>query len=452
MRGRGFKNKTNIFFGSIYALFRAGYLLLLIILIWILSLILVFVLVYGDLWLLHYMAIYNYLKSLLRSALGAIFVTFYLNVVFLMLSLFLSGVLTLVLSVLLFKRKHAMERVGNSYVLFYTPQPTQITPVPLRVAPIPITKPIVVAPSSLRGDRQYLERVLSRVLTYENSPFIKFNRYLIYFIISLGSFLLAPEALYQSLSVSKYIIASTWFWLTLLLALFIASRILDKWARVARKFVSAVAGDKDVYDVLRNILSQSDLRNPLASLEAPGMNYLTRNMLKFPERALAGDWAHYIPLIFFMIPWLLISSLFWTLTSAILFKVSNPYILTIIYLTSLSSTTIVSYLLALIIRPFVSRYVGVDPLKASAWVSSSFVAVASILYPLVVFVNPLFTFAIALATLAVSVIASWTFTEDWGKAVEVGVIAWLIMIAVVALVGYIAVVKVGLWRLLWGSI
>jgi hypothetical protein len=447
MRGRGFKNKTNIFFGSIYALFRAGYLLLLIILIWILSLILVFVLIYGDLWLLHYMAIYNYLKSLLRSALGAIFVTFYLNVVFLMLSLLLSDVLTLILSVLLFKRKHAMERVGNSYVLFYALQPVQIS-----VVPIPITKPIVVAPSSLRGDRQYLERVLSRVLTYENSPFIKFNRYLIYFIISLGSFLLAPEALYRSLSVSKYIIASTWFWLTLLLALFITSRILDKWVRAARKFVSAVAGDKDVYDVLRNILSQSDLRNPLASLEAPGMNYLTRNMLKSPERALAGDWAHYIPLIFFMIPWLLISSLFWTLTSAILFKVSNPYILTIIYLASLSSTTIVSYLLALIIKPFVSRYVGVDPLRVSAWVSSSFVAVASILYPLVVFVNPLFTFAIALATLVTSIITSWTFTEDWGKAVEVGVIAWLIMIALVALVGYIAMVKVGLWRLLWGSI
>jgi hypothetical protein len=73
---------------------------------------------------------------------------------------------------------------------------------------------------------------------------------------------------------------------------------LNKWARVARKFVSAAAGDKDIYDVLRNILSQSDLRNPLASLEAPGVNYLTRNMLKFPERALAGDWAHYIPLIF----------------------------------------------------------------------------------------------------------------------------------------------------------
>jgi len=167
---------------------------------------------------------------------------------------------------------------------------------------------------------------------------------------------------------------------------------------------------------------------------------------------LAGDWAHYIPLIFFMIPWLLISSLFWTLTSAILFKVSNPYILTIIYLASLSSTTIVSYLLALIVRPVVSGYVGVDPLKASAWISSSFVAVASILYPLVIFVNPFFAFAIALATLAVSVIASWTFTEDWGEAVELGVIVWLIMITVVALVGYIAVVKVGLWRLLWGLI
>jgi|GEM_PF-2156824 len=393
------------------------------------------------------MAIYNYLKSLLGSALGAIFITFYINVVFLMLSLLLADVLTLVLSVLLFKRKHAMERIGNSYVLFYALQPVQIS-----VVPIPITKPIVVAPLNLRGDRQYLERVLSHVLTYENSPFIKFNRYLIYFIISFGSFLLAPETLYQSLSVSKYIIASTWFWLTLLLALFITSQILNKWARVARKFVSAAAGDKDIYDVLRNILSQSDLRNPLASLEAPGVNYLTRNMLKFPERALAGDWAHYIPLIFFMIPWLLISSLFWTLTSAILFKVSNPYILTIIYLASLSSTTIVSYLLALIVRPVVSGYVGVDPLKASAWISSSFVAVASILYPLVIFVNPFFAFAIALATLAVSVIASWTFTEDWGEAVELGVIVWLIMITVVALVGYIAVVKVGLWRLLWGLI
>jgi len=243
--------------------------------------------------LLHYMAIYNYLKSLLGSALGAIFITFYINVVFLMLSLLLADVLTLVLSVLLFKRKHAMERIGNSYVLFYALQPVQIS-----VVPIPITKPIVVAPLNLRGDRQYLERVLSHVLTYENSPFIKFNRYLIYFIISFGSFLLAPETLYQSLSVSKYIIASTWFWLTLLLALFITSQILNKWARVARKFVSAAAGDKDIYDVLRNILSQSDLRNPLASLEAPGVNYLTRNMLKFPERALAGDWAHYIPLIF----------------------------------------------------------------------------------------------------------------------------------------------------------
>ncbi|MFP3160819.1 MAG: hypothetical protein RXQ95_05220 [Vulcanisaeta sp.] len=223
-----------------------------------------------------------------------------------MLSLLLSDVLTLVLSVLLFKRKHAMERIGNSYVLFYALQPVQIS-----VVPISITKPIVVAPLNLRGDRQYLERVLSHVLTYENSPFIKFNRYLIYFIISFGSFLLAPETLYQSLSVSKYIIASTWFWLTLLLALFITSQIprrfngattmglvLNKWARVARKFVSAAAGDKDIYDVLRNILSQSDLRNPLASLEAPGVNYLTRNMLKFPERALAGDWAHYIPLIF----------------------------------------------------------------------------------------------------------------------------------------------------------
>ncbi|KUO80827.1 MAG: hypothetical protein AT718_10380 [Vulcanisaeta sp. JCHS_4] len=130
------------------------------------------------------MAIYNYLKSLLGSALGAIFITFYINVVFLMLSLLLADVLTLVLSVLLFKRKHAMERIGNSYVLFYALQPVQIS-----VVPIPITKPIVVAPLNLRGDRQYLERVLSHVLTYENSPFIKFNRYLIYFIISFGSFL-----------------------------------------------------------------------------------------------------------------------------------------------------------------------------------------------------------------------------------------------------------------------
>jgi len=167
---------------------------------------------------------------------------------------------------------------------------------------------------------------------------------------------------------------------------------------------------------------------------------------------LVRDWTSYTPVVVFMLPWLLPSSSISTIMVSVLLKPVSPYFPIITYLVLLASSTLVSYLLALIVRPFVSGYVGVDPLRVSAWVSSSFVAFASILYPLVVFVNPFFVFAIALATLAVSVIASWTFTEDWGKAVEVGVIAWLIMIAVVALVGYIAMVKVGLWRLLWGLI
>ncbi len=339
-----------------------------------------------------------------------------------------------------------------------------------------LVRPVIVIPWRVRDDTALLRRVLNHEFEHAKSSLIKTLIFVSALSLSLGMCTTIPLGVPSNNIPPRFnsLAFAIVFFITGTLIPLMTWFLIEYYVRIPEELrvMSRLIkrGDEDSYRELHNLVS--GMSKILSRLSSGGISdkllkyYLVAVLLfvglggvpSDPAKVdsyvndLVRDWTSHTPVVLFMLPWLLPSSSISTIMVSVLLRPVSPYFPIITYLVLLASSTLVSYLLALIIRPFVSGYVGVDPLRASAWVSSSFVAVASILYPLVVFVNPLFTFAIALATLAVSVIASWTFTEDWGKAVEVGVIAWLIMIAVVALVGYIAVVKVGLWRLLWGLI
>jgi len=435
------------------------------------------------LWVLFYKAVYDYFCSLGFASFGATFITAYLATVSLMAVTVLSHDLDNVIYARLRARRGDVVRfMDGAYVVYARDQHhaenaymnikdairdfIRSTPRTYKA----LVRPVIVIPWRVRDDTVLLRRVLDHEFEHAKSPFLKTLIYVSALSFSLATCTGIPLSILSS-SIS---VLNNFTFIVIIAFIVTTSLLIDYVVRIPEELrvVSRLIkrGDEDYYRELHNLVSGMSMY--LSRLSSGG---ILSKLLKYyfvaflPFEGLGGvpsgsakvdsyvhdlvrDWTSHTPIVVFMLPWLLPSSSILTIMVSALLRPVSPYFPIITYLVLLASSTLVSYLLALIIRPFVSRYVGVDPLKASAWVSSSFVAVASILYPLVVFVNPFFTFAIALATLAVSVIASWTFTEDWGKAVEVGVIAWLIMIAVVALVGYIAVVKVGLWRLLWGSI
>jgi len=435
------------------------------------------------LWVLFYKAVYDYFCSLGFASFGATFITAYLATVSLMAVTVLSHDLDNVIYARLRARRGDVVRfMDGAYVVYARDQHhaenaymnikdairdfIRSTPRTYKA----LVRPVIVIPWRVRDDTVLLRRVLDHEFEHAKSPFLKTLIYVSALSFSLATCTGIPLSILSS-SIS---VLNNFTFIVIIAFIVTTSLLIDYVVRIPEELrvVSRLIkrGDEDSYRELRNLVS--GMSKILSRLSSGG---ISDKLLKYylvavlPFEGLGGvpsdpakvdsyvhglvrDWISHTPVVLLMLPWLLPSSSILTIMVSVLLRPVSPYFPIITYLVLLASSTLVSYLLALIIRPFVSRYVGVDPLRASAWVSSSFVAVASILYPLVVFVNPLFTFAIALATLAVSVIASWTFTEDWGKAVEVGVIAWLIMIAVVALVGYIAMVKVGLWRLLWGSI
>jgi len=433
-----------------------------------------FVLLTFVLWYLFYKAVYDYFCSLGYASFSAAFITAYLAMVSLMAAVILSRELANVVYVRLRAGWGDVVRfMDGAYVVYVRDQYYVGVPGTLNaymdIRDIPRTlkalvRPVIIVPWRVRDDTALLRRVLDHEFEHAKSPLLKTLIFVSALSFSLGMYYGVLNI--PVLNSLAFVIIGIIPLITSLLIEFVMV-FLDEF-RVASRLIKR--GDEDSYRGLHNLVSGMSMY--LSRLSSGG---ILSKLLKYyfvaflPFVGLGGvpsgsakvdsyvhglvrDWTSHTPVVVFMLPWLLPSSSISTIMVSVLLRPVSPYFPIITYLVLLASSTLVSYLLALIIRPFVSRYVGVDPLRASAWVSSSFVAVASILYPLVVFVNPFFTFAIALATLAVSVIASWTFTEDWGKAVEVGVIAWLIMIAVVALVGYIAMVKVGLWRLLWGSI
>ena len=435
------------------------------------------------LWDLFYKVVYDYFRSLGFASFGAAFITAYFAMVSLMVVVILSHELANVVYVRLRARWGDVVRFMDGAYVVYTRDQYHVDAPGSLIALIQryymdsymdiprtlkaLVRPVIIVPWRVRDDMALLRRVLDHEFKHAKSPLLKT---LIY--VSALSFSLAMY--YGILSVLNIPVLNSLAFVIIGIIPLITSLLIDfimvflDEFRVTSHLIKNGYGDS--YRELHNLVS--GMSKFLSRLSSGGIfsKFLKYYFVAFlPFVGLGGvpsgsakvdsyvndlvrDWTSHTPIVVFMLPWLLPSSSISTIMVSVLLSPVSPYFPIITYLVLLVSSTLVSYLLALIIRPFVSRYVGVDPLKASAWISSSFVAVASILYPLVVFVNPFFTFAIALATLAVSVIASWTFTEDWGKAVEVGVIAWLIMIAVVALVGYIAVVKVGLWRLLWGSI
>jgi len=439
-----------------------------------------FVLLTLVLWGLFYKAVYDYFCSLGFASFGAAFITAYLAMVSFMAVDILSRELANVIYVRMRAKWGDVVRfMDGAYVVYTKDQHHVDAPrtlnayMDIRANPRTLKaliRPVIIVPWMVRDDTALLRRVLDHEFEHAKSSLIKT---LIY--VSALSFSLAMYVgiLLGILSSSVSVLNS--FTLIIIGIIPLITSLLIEFVMVFLDELRVVSrltkrGDEDYYRELHNLVSGMSMY--LSRLSSGG---ILNKLLKYyfvaflPFEGLGGvpsdpakvdsyvhdlvrDWTSHTPVVVFMLPWLLPSSLILTIMVSVLLKPVNPYFPIITYLVLLASSTLISYLLALIIRLVVSGYVGVDPLKASAWISSSFVAVASILYPLVIFVNPFFAFAIALATLAVSVIASWTFTEDWGKAVEVGVIAWLIMIAVVALVGYIAMVKVGLWRLLWGSI
>jgi hypothetical protein len=436
------------------------------------------------LWVLFYKAVYDYFCSLGFASFGAAFITAYLATVSFMAITVLSYDLDNVVYVRLRARRGDVVRfMDGAYVVYARDQHhaenayknikdaiqdfVRSTPRTYKA----LVRPVIVIPWRVRDNTALLRRVLDHEFEHAKSPFLKTLIFVSALSFSLGMCTGIPLSIFSN---SIPVFNNFTFVIILAFIATISLLLIDYVARIPEELrvVSRLIkrGDEDSYRELHNLVS--GMSKFLSRLSSGGISdklfkYYLVAVLPFislggvpsdPAKVdsyvndLVRDWTSHTPIVLFMLPWLLSSSLILTIMVSVLLKPVSPYFPIITYLVLLASSTLVSYLLALIIRPVVSRYVGVDPLRASAWVSSSFVGVASILYPLVVFVNPLFTFAIALATLAVSVIASWAFTEDWGKAVEVGVIAWLIMIAVVALVGYIAVVKVGLWRLLWGLI
>jgi hypothetical protein len=440
------------------------------------------------LWVLFYKAVYDYFCSLGFASFGAAFITAYLATVSFMAITVLSYDLDNVIYVRLRARRGDVVRfMDGAYVVYARDQHhaenaytnikdaikdfVRSTPRTYKA----LVRPVIVIPWRVRDDTALLRRVLDHEFEHAKSSLIKTLIFVSALSFSLGMSTGIPLSIFSnSIPVFNNFTFNFTFAIILAFIAITSLLLIDYVARIPEELrvVSRLIkrGDEDSYRELRNLvsgmsmylsrLSSGDILNKLlkyyfvAFLPFEGLGGVPSGSAKVDSYVndLVRDWTSHTPVVVFMLPWLLPSSSISTIMVSVLLKPVSPYFPIITYLVLLASSTLVSYLLALIIRPFVSRYVGVDPLRASAWVSSSFVAVASILYPLVVFVNPLFTFAIALATLVTSIITSWTFTEDWGKAVEVGVIAWLIMIAVVALVGYIAMVKVGLWRLLWGSI
>ena len=162
-----------------------------------------------------------------------------------------------------------------------------------------------------------------------------------------------------------------------------------------------------------------------------------RNYLK----SLEVDWSKHISASRLVLPWIFAFGGTAAYLTGVLADISDLRTLLLYFVIASLSALMTSFLLALILRPFVARFVS-DSFKISLWLSSIYLFSSIFPVPAGLFINHTFFLIPPILSFIMLFFASRPFTENNKKALMLTIVAFAVLYAISAVISLIVI-----WRL-----